>query len=81
MAAGLLDPYNELRRFYAAKIGMTNGPFRRIAPFHSDFGLCDKPSPHDAVKSLSRMRLHCVSQARKIPFAGEPRQMSPRHSG
>ena len=53
---------------------MRSGPFRRTAPFHSDFGLCDKPSPHDVAKSLSRMRSHCVSQARKIPFAGEPRQ-------
>ncbi len=43
-------------------------------PFHSNFGLCDKPSPHDAAKSLSRMNYHCVSQARKIPFVSEPRQ-------
>jgi hypothetical protein len=34
-----------------------------------DFRKCDKPSPHDTEKSLSRMRLHGVSQARKIPFA------------
>lgn len=29
------------------KVGMRSGPIRRSANFHVDFGLCEKPSPHD----------------------------------